>query len=601
MSYSGTSIYFAIASLISCIPALAGIIARWYAYKWTGILLYFCSIVFLFLSVFFYVSFRLVKHGTPFLLELLDKLNRVLQPVVSKIANTKVVGPIISVIVKANFFAWFMILLLSDQVMRALVTRLVGHHASQRNYSIVNAVDPQFPLFDKLLDENASREGHAKKFNPKRQSRPEYSQSIAYTLAVASKLAYEDVGLVRHELEKDGFDVKRTFLPLGFKNACAYIIEKDDNIFLVFRGTNPMNIQNFVTDFNIGMTEIRSPSGVSMGRVHKGFWEAMGEPDRSPTTTGQHTPPQRGATLQIELNAASLQRTVVSTVQAAIDIGKFTVNELISHVSDPIDNSWIGYDRDVRHHSLYAQAEEWIMALIGHQNHLHPTDDEAVELNDYPSTRHPSSPRRKQLYIAGHSLGGALATVFLAKMLQSESPLLNHFGGLYTYGQPKIGDAEFTRAFYPEFSNKVFHHAYNNDLVARVPPFFGYHTPPGTLVFIDSAYSVTLYPPHPHTNEPVPVRPISYIHLSGLLNANVIRRLSQESWLRVTFRLLFPFFLNDHFPSDYVNSLRKGTLNWVIEGEEGSHGGTSKDDEESAVGMSSTSISMETKATRRHF
>ena len=227
-----------------------------------------------------------------------------------------------------------------------------------------------------------------------------------------------------------------------------------------------------------------------MGKVHKGFWNAMGNPNRTAASAGQA--PQRSATLQIELNAASLQRTVVSTVQAAIDIGKFTVNELISHVADPIDNSWIGYDRDVRHHSLYAQAEEWIMALIGHQNHVHPTDDEAVELDDYPPTRH-LPPRRKRFFIAGHSLGGALATgnyivykiivldcicsliilyntmgytphvlVFLAKMLQSESPLLNHFSGLYTYGQPKVGDVEFTRAFYPEFTTKIFHHAYNN-------------------------------------------------------------------------------------------------------------------------------------------
>ena len=125
-------------------------------------------------------------------------------------------------------------------------------------------------------------------------------------------------------------------------------------------------------------------------------------------------------------------------------------------------------------------------------------------------------------------------------------------------------------------------------------------TSPGTLVFINSAYSVTLYPPNPRTNEPVPVRPISYLHLSGLLNTNVIRRLPQESWLRVTFRLLFPFFLNDHFPSEYVNGLRKGTVNWVVIGEEGGKGGTSKDDEESAVGMSARSVSSMTKATRRH-
>ena len=68
------------------------------------------------------------------------------------------------------------------------------------------------------MDESAAREEkEAMASYQKRQPRPEYSQSIAYTLAVASKLAYEDVGLIKHELEKDGFDVKRTFLPLAFK------------------------------------------------------------------------------------------------------------------------------------------------------------------------------------------------------------------------------------------------------------------------------------------------------------------------------------------------------------------------------------------------
>lgn len=47
-------------------------------------------------------------------------------------------------------------------------------------------------------------------------------------------------------------------------------------------------------------------------------------------------------------------------------------------------------------------------------------------------------------------------------MIQSQSPLLEYFSGLYTYGQPKIGDREFTFAFDPQISQKMFHHAYNN-------------------------------------------------------------------------------------------------------------------------------------------
>lgn len=81
----------------------------------------------------------------------------------------------------------------------------------------------------------------------------------------------------------------------------------------------------------------------------------------------------------------------------------------------------------------------------------------------------------------------------------------------------------------------------------------------------------------------MPVRTISYLHLSGLLNRHVIRRLPNESWLRIIFRLLFPFFLNDHFPTDYCNSLRFGQVMSAVCLEEGMAGGDA--DEESAIGL----------------
>lgn len=106
-------------------------------------------------------------------------------------------------------------------------------------------------------------------------------------------------------------------------------------------------------------------------------------------------------------------------------------------------------------------------------------------------------------------------------------------------------------------------------------------------MFIDSSYNITLYPPNPRTHEPVPIRPISFLHLSGLLNANVIRRLPQESLLRVIFRIVFPFFINDHFPTEYCNSLRKGSVRWMIPGQDGLRGGYSEleGDEERGLGM----------------
>lgn len=100
----------------------------------------------------------------------------------------------------------------------------------------------------------------------------------------------------------------------------------------------------------------------------------------------------------------------------------------------------------------------------------------------------------------------------------------------------------------------------------RIP--YWYSPPPGTLVYIDSSYKISIYPPNQKTQEPIPVRGISYLHLSGLLNKSVILRLRSETPVRILFRILFPFFINDHFPSDYCDALLSGDVEWVILGEE---------------------------------
>lgn len=52
--------------------------------------------------------------------------------------------------------------------------------------------------------------------------------------------------------------------------------------------------------------------------------------------------------------------------------------------------------------------------------------------------------------------------VFVAKMIQKDSPLLNYFAGLYTYGQPNIGDKDFGKSFGSDITCKIFNHTYNN-------------------------------------------------------------------------------------------------------------------------------------------
>ncbi|KAG1053791.1 hypothetical protein G6F43_004153 [Rhizopus delemar] len=456
-------------------------------------------------------------------------------------------------------------LLMSDHVIRMVLRLCVGKHPTNRYYSITSAMDPRLNMFDKsilvikyLEDSDLFHQRKRLTEGATDLKRPKYSLSLAYTLSIASKLVYEDVEVIKYELKKAGFDIDRTFRPIAYKNICAFIAEKDDDILLVFRGTNPLNMQNYITNITFNMTQIQSLKGVSMGKVHQGFWKAMGEPK----TKENKLLSKR--TLRIELNNTSVYRTIVSVVKGVFKMFQFLFVHLFHHVKEPIDNTWIGPDQDIRSHSMYSQAEQYILELLHKEQ-----ESKGLGLSSHGRTR-----GRKRLFITGHSLGGAMGTIFLAKMLQSNSPLLDYFEGLYTFGQPKIGDAVFSRVFSPQMSSKIFHHAYNNDIIPRVPTFSDYYTPPGTLVFIDSAYNITLYPPNPHTNEPVPVRPISFVHLSGLLNRHVIKRLVQENQIRILFRILFPFFLNDHFPSDYCDSLRKGKVNWVIMGSHGLEGGS---------------------------
>ncbi len=63
----------------------------------------------------------------------------------------------------------------------------------------------------------------------------------------------------------------------------------------------------------------------------------------------------------------------------------------------------------------------------------------------------------KSLWITGHSLGGALATIAAAK-LQPQ--------GLYHFGSPRVGDAEFSRQF-----DRIQAHRFANcaDIVTHVP------------------------------------------------------------------------------------------------------------------------------------
>jgi triacylglycerol lipase len=71
------------------------------------------------------------------------------------------------------------------------------------------------------------------------------------------------------------------------------------------------------------------------------------------------------------------------------------------------------------------------------------------------------------LFITGHSLGGALA-VLAAAVLQFGLNI--SVAGIYTYGQPRVGDTQFSEAYDRVLGRVTFRYVNDLDIVPHLPP-----------------------------------------------------------------------------------------------------------------------------------
>ncbi|KAI4386900.1 hypothetical protein MLD38_004778 [Melastoma candidum] len=343
---------------------------------------------------------------------------------------------------------------------------------------------------------------------------------------MASKLAYENSKVVKnvviHRWKMHFVDFYNCWNDYQKQLSTQVFILCDKpvnaNLILIsFRGTEPFDADHWCTDFDYSWYEIPE-----LGKVHMGFLEALGLGNRA--------------------NKGSFQNLLLNYN---------TLGEKQARASKIVGDS-----NSTNSRALYPEMEERNAYFVVRS-----------KLKDLLTTH-----KNAKFVVTGHSLGGALAILFpTVLVLQEELEMMRRLLGVYTFGQPRVGDKQMHNFMESHLNYpvpKYFRVVYCNDLVPRIPYddkiFLYKHF--GVCLYYDSLYNEKRVDEEPNRNFFGPKFLIpEYLNafwelIRGLLMGYLHGPEYEEGWFSILIRtigLVLPG-ISAHSPRDYVNSVRLG-------------------------------------------
>ncbi|XP_024543842.1 uncharacterized protein LOC9654181 isoform X1 [Selaginella moellendorffii] len=385
---------------------------------------------------------------------------------------------------------------------------------SENYWSIVGMLDPRLELMTESSDDQKLQKSEGSSFFEVVPG----SKVVADVCIMASKLAYENPAVVNK--------VVTQIWKMCLVNVFECINKNQENnptqvflfmdapqdagaIVVTFRGTMPFNAYDWSTDFDFSWYHLPG-----VGRIHVGFMEALSLVDRHDMES-----------------FTRLKKHSYQNVQ-----GKERVTSGLPEAKNEDRKLSLAYDS---------------------------TKDKLKELV--------KANKSAKVYITGHSLGGALATVFTAMLFYNkEDSVTERIAGVYTFGQPRVGDIDFADYMDEKLNdpvNRYFRIVYSNDIVPRIPfdDIFFQFKHFGLCFYFDHNYTAKTLLEEPNKNFSIKYFIVTRITAAwelilsfrrSYLHGSQFKEAMASRVLRVA-GLFFPGIV-DHNPVNYVNSIRLG-------------------------------------------